>query len=43
MKPRLKVTVTRAVEPLDFDAWAAKYVRLVLGIDAASQKQAEAA
>jgi hypothetical protein len=42
--PKITVVVTRSTGPLDFDAWATKYVQAVIAVDrAAQQQQAEAA
>lgn len=46
MKPRdpnIRVVVNPSVEPIDFDAWAERYIRAVLTADKAAKRQAEAA
>lgn len=41
--PRLTVLVTENAEPIDFDAWAARYVRLLIAADRAQHQSKEAA
>jgi hypothetical protein len=46
MKPRdpnIRVIVNPSVEPIDFDAWADRYIRALLAADKAAKSQAEAA
>lgn len=35
----ITVIVTRSTEPMDFDAWADKYLRAVLALDAEQQRR----
>lgn len=41
--PKIRVIVARSVEPIDFDAWAERYVAALLAADRAAKQQSEAA
>jgi hypothetical protein len=40
---KIQVVVTRSTEAIDFDAWAARWVRAAIAIDRAERQLTEAA
>ena len=36
---KIRVVVNRSTEAIDFDAWAAKWVRAAIAVDAEQQRQ----